>query len=119
MPLNLDPPLPCQVERYGRPSHPTSDGLAEQLFVDRSPESERKLARPPDAAQRYVTLGTEIGKERTLEPGQAQVRGSRDVGNSVREAERKADRANKAAHRTGPETFPEPKQKSVEMDLGM
>ena len=68
-----------------------------------------------DAAQKYVTLGIEIGEEKTLEPGEVRERGGRDAGDPVREAER----SNEAAHRTSPEIAPEPKQKSVDMDLGM
>ena len=68
-----------------------------------------------DAAKKYVTLGIEIGEEKMLEPGEVQEREGRDAG----EAEREADRSNEAGHRTGPEIVPEPKQISVDMDLGM
>ena len=71
------------------------------------------------AAERYVTLGIEIGQEKTLEPDGVRERDGRDVGDPVREAEREAERANEAAHRTGPEVVPEQKQKSADMDLGM
>ena len=72
-----------------------------------------------DAAQKHVTLGIEIGQEKTLELGEVRVRGGRDAGDPVRETEREAERSNEATHRTGPEIVPEPKQKSVEIDLGM
>ena len=72
-----------------------------------------------DAAQRYVSLGIEIGQEKTLEPGEVGERGGRGAGDQVRQAEREADRSNEAAHRTGPAIVPEPRQKSVDMDLGM
>ena len=72
-----------------------------------------------EAAKKYVTLGVEMGDEKTLEPGKVRERGGRDADDPVRAAEREAERSNEAAHRTGPEVTPEPKQKLVEMDLGM
>ena len=68
-----------------------------------------------DAAKKYVTLGIEIGEGKTLEPGKVREREGREAGDPVREAER----SNEPAHQTGPEIVPEPKQKSVDMDLGM
>ena len=72
-----------------------------------------------DAAKKYVTLGIEIGEEKTLEPGKVREREGREAGDPVRQAEHEADRSNEAAHQTGSEIVPEPKQKSVDMDLGM
>ena len=66
-----------------------------------------------DAAKKYVTLGIEIGEEKTLEPGKD--REGRGSGGPAREA----DRSDEPARQTGPEIVPEPKQKSVDMDLGM
>ena len=68
-----------------------------------------------NAAKKYVTLGIEIGEGKTLEPGKVREREGREAGDPVREAER----SNEPAHQTGPEIVPEPKQKSVDMDLGM
>ena len=72
-----------------------------------------------DAAQKNVTLGIENHEGKTLEPGEVRERAGRDAGDPVREAEREAERSNEAEHRTGREITPEPKQKSVDMDLGM
>ena len=72
-----------------------------------------------DAAKKYVTLGIEIGEEKTLEPDKDREHEGSDAGDHVREAEREAERPNEAEHRTGPEIVPGPKQKSVEMDFGM
>ena len=72
-----------------------------------------------DAAKKYVTRGIEIGEEKTLEPGKVREREGREAGDPVRQAEREADRSNEPARQTGPEIVPEPKQKSVDMDLGM
>ena len=41
-----------------------------------------------DAARKYVTLGIEIGAEKTLEPGEAREYGGREPSDQVREAER-------------------------------
>ncbi len=90
-----------------------------KLLADHLEKATGERVSALDAAKKYVTLGIEIGEEKTLEPDKVREREGRDVGDPVRQAEHEADRSNEAAHQTGPEIAPEPKQKSVDMDLGM